>query len=168
MFPWASTLSTHIDLDWHFTKYTFSNIISSKYNCVQFTLCCSHLPYCQNKSAANDQNHCDWWIFFLWKTLTRNLLRMHGFESIIFLPTPYFCYIYCTVLLSNIKFWLRYLSLTLIVLDSCTYKIPPIYSLHQRGMSPSRSFVKTPQCTSPISHNAPFYSRNVHVCTFLL
>ena len=27
--------------------------------------------------------------------------------------------------------------------------------------------VKIPQCTSPISHNAPFCNRNVHVCTFL-
>ena len=25
-----------------------------------------------------------------------------------------------------------------------------------------------PQCNSPISHNAPFCNRNVHVCTFLL
>ena len=24
------------------------------------------------------------------------------------------------------------------------------------------------QCTSPISHNAPFCNRNVHMCTFLL
>ena len=31
-----------------------------------------------------------------------------------------------------------------------------------------RSLPQTPQCTSPISHNAPFCNRKVHVCTFLL
>ena len=32
----------------------------------------------------------------------------------------------------------------------------------------NRSVLQIPQCTSPISHNAPFCNRNVHVCTFLL
>ena len=27
-----------------------------------------------------------------------------------------------------------------------------------------RPVAQIPQCTSPISHNAPFYSRNVHMC----
>ena len=32
----------------------------------------------------------------------------------------------------------------------------------------SRSVTQIPQCTSLISHNAPFCNRNVHVCTLLL
>ena len=32
----------------------------------------------------------------------------------------------------------------------------------------SRPAAQTPQCITPISHNAPFCNRNVHVCTFLL
>ena len=31
-----------------------------------------------------------------------------------------------------------------------------------------RHVAQIPQCTIPISHNAPFCNRNVHVCTFLL
>ena len=32
----------------------------------------------------------------------------------------------------------------------------------------NRPIAQFPQCTSPLSHNAPFCNRNVHVCTFLL
>ena len=35
-------------------------------------------------------------------------------------------------------------------------------------MSSIRPVQQIPQCTSPMSHNAPFCNRNVHVCTFLL
>ena len=37
-----------------------------------------------------------------------------------------------------------------------------------RWWCPNRPVAQIPQCTKPISHNAPFYYRNVQVCTFLL